>query len=339
MNKILCFGELLLRMSPALEGEWLNRASMPVYIGGAELNVASALARWNMPVKYFSAAPDNYLFNEINNELVKRNIDTRDIHVSGKRIGLYFLPQGADLKHAGVIYDRAHSSFGELKPGMINWGKLLDGVSWFHFSAISPGLNENIAAVCKEGLEAASQRNITISIDLNYRSLLWKYTRHPQEIMHGLVKHCDVVMGNIWSANTLLGIPIDENIHTKKDKNDYLAHAKQTSLAIMQQFPKCKTVANTFRFNHGEEDILYYGSLFHKNEQYDSFEFTANNIVDKVGSGDCFMAGLIYGLYNNQPPKNIINFAVAAAVGKFFEKGDATMQNIETIQSRVNEHG
>ncbi|MBS1598270.1 MAG: sugar kinase [Bacteroidetes bacterium] len=338
-NKILCFGELLLRMSPALQGEWIKQASMPVYIGGAELNVASALARWNLPVKYFSAAPDNYLFHEIGRELGNRNIDISDMHVSGKRIGIYFLPQGADLKHAGVIYDRAHSSFAELKPGMINWGKVLDGVSWFHFSAISPGLNENIAEVCKEGLEAAEQRNITISIDLNYRSLLWKYTRHPQEIMHGLVKHCDVVMGNVWSANSLLGIPVDENIHAKKNKNDCLAQAEKTSKDILQQFHKCKTVANTFRFNEGDEDINYYASLFNEGKQYNSYEFTVREIVDKVGSGDCFMAGLIYGLHHHHQPKDIINFAAAAAVGKFFEKGDATMQNIESIQSRINSHG
>lgn len=339
MNKILCFGELLLRMSPALEGKWLKQATMPVYIGGAELNVAGALARWNLPVKYFSAVPDNYMSTEIARELVTRNIDISDMHISGKRIGIYFLPQGADLKHAGVIYDRANSSFGELKPGMINWGKLLDGVSWFHFSAISPGLNENIAMVCREGLEAAVQRNITISVDLNFRSLLWKYTRHPQEIMHGLVKHCDVVMGNIWAANSLLGIHVDENIHAKKSKADYLAHAEMTSKAIVEHFPKCRTVANTFRFSHDSEDILYYSSLFHNRQNFNSYEFVAREIVDKVGSGDCFMAGLIYGLYNNQAPHDIINFATAAAVGKFFEKGDSTRQDIETIQSRINAHG
>jgi len=339
MNKILCFGELLLRMSPALEGEWLRQSSMPVYIGGAELNVASALSRWDMPVKYFTALPDNYLSNEISEELKKRNIDTGDINISGKKIGVYFLPQGADLKHAGVIYDRAHSSFADLKPRMINWEKLLDGVSWFHFSAISPALNENIAALCREGLEVASKKNIIISIDLNYRSLLWQYTRQPQEIMHGLVKYCNVIMGNIWAANSLLGIPVDEGIHTKGKKEDYLEHAEKSSLAIMQEFPKCTTVANTFRFNYGEEGIIYYSSLFHKKMQYNSDEFIAHEIVDKVGSGDCFMAGLIYGLYNNHPPHDIINFSTAAAFGKFFEKGDATMQNIKTVQSRVNAHG
>jgi len=339
MKKILCFGELLLRMSPTLEGEWLRQATMPVYIGGAELNVASALARWSIPVKYFTALPDNYLSREIVEELQKRNVDTHEIYISGKRIGVYFLPQGADLKHAGVIYDREHSSFSELKPGMINWEKLLDGVSWFHFSAISPALNKNIAALCKEGLEAASNKNITISVDLNYRPLLWQYTSDPGSIMNDLVRHCDVIMGNIWSANTLLGIPVNEDIHAKGNKTDYLEHAERTSQAILERFPKCKTVANTFRFNQGEDEILYYGSFFQKKKQFNSYEFIAQEIVDKVGSGDCFMAGLIYGLHNNHSPQDIINFATAAAFGKFFEKGDATKQDIQKILSTLSSHG
>ena len=139
MNKVFCFGELLLRMSPVLDKEWIKNSGMTVYIGGAELNVANALAKWKVPVKYFTALPDNYLSKEILEHLEESNIDTTAINISGNRIGIYFLPQGTDLKHAGVIYDRAHSSFAELKPGMINWDAALEGCSWFHFSAISPG--------------------------------------------------------------------------------------------------------------------------------------------------------------------------------------------------------
>ena len=339
MSKILCFGELLLRMSPVLQGNWLREANIPVFIGGAELNVATALACWNLPVKYFSAAPDNYLSKEIKEDLSKRNIDVSDMHVSGNRIGIYFLPQGADLKHSGVIYDRAHSSFGELKPGMINWDQLLRDVSWFHFSAISPGLNENLAAVCEEGLKIASQKNIRISVDLNYRSLLWKYTGNIHEIMHRLVRHCDLVMGNIWSANTLLGTELDKTVEAKKSKLDFVAHAERTSSEIIHKFPKCKAVANTFRFNKEEENILYYGTLYNQGRLFSSREFAVEKIVDKVGTGDCFMAGLINGFYNNHSPQEIIDFAASAAVGKFFEKGDTTKQDIQTIQARINDHG
>ncbi len=339
MNKILCFGELLLRMSPALHGKWLNNATMPVYTGGAELNVAAALAKWNMPVSYFTALPDNYLSHEICNDLTQRNIDINNIHFSGDRIGIYFLPQGADLKHTGVIYDRSHSSFAALKPGIIDWEKVLHNISWFHFSAISPALNEHTALLCKEVLAVATKKNITISVDLNYRSKLWQYGKKPSEIMPELVTHCDVIMGNIWSANILLGTEVDENIHAKATQEDYLAHAKATAVNIQKQFPKCKTVANTFRFDVNENGILYYTSLFINDEQYNSAKFKTDKITDKVGSGDCFMAGLIYGLYNKHEPQQIINFATAAAFGKLHETGDFTSQDIGTVNKRIKNHG
>ena len=174
-GSVMCFGEILLRMSPVLNREWIHNASMPVYIGGAELNVASALAKWNVPVKYCTAMPDNYLSHDTLEELRLKKIDTSAVYLSGTRIGAYYLPQGADLKNAGVIYDRAHSSFAALQPGMINWDEALKDCSWFHFSAISPALNENAALVCKEALKAATLKGLTISVDLNYRSKLWQY--------------------------------------------------------------------------------------------------------------------------------------------------------------------
>lgn len=310
---------------------------MPVYIGGAELNVATALCKWDVPVAYCTTMPDNYLSKDIAKELHQKNIDIASIHFSGNRIGIYFLAQGTDLKHTGVIYDRGHSSFAELLPGVLDWDAILHHVSWFHFSAINPALNENIAAVCKEGLEAASKKNITISIDLNHRDKLWQYGKKPLDVMPELVQYCDLVMGNIWSANTLLGIDVDENIHQRGNKRDYLVHAKTTSIAIQQEFPKCKTVANTFRFDHHKDGILYYASLFKDGVQYDSGEFVAEKIVDKVGSGDCFMAGLIYGFYHKNDLHDIINFSAAAAFGKFHETGDSTNQDVAAIMAILND--
>jgi 2-dehydro-3-deoxygluconokinase len=335
MKKIICFGELLLRMSPALNRKWIHDANMPVYVGGAELNVATALARWNMPIKYCSAIPDNYLTKEICEELTSDSIDVSSMIFSGDKLGFYYLSQGADLKHSGVIYDRAYSSFSELKPGTINWNEILNGVNWFHFSAISPALNENVAAVCKEVLEFASSKNITISVDLNHRAKLWQYGKHPMAIMPALVEHCDVIMGNIWSANNLLGIDVDEFIHDKKSKAAYLNHATATSNAIMQQFPKCKTVAQTFRFDH-ENGIKYYAALNDAQQQYVSKEFYTNDVVDKIGSGDCFMAGLIHGLYNKLSPQHTINYAAAAAFGKLHEIGDTTKQTVEDVEKIMN---
>ena len=322
-------------MSPSLNKKWIHDASMPVYIGGAELNVATALAKWDMPVKYFSVLPDNYLSKEICEELATKNVDISPIEFSGSRIGIYILAQGTDLKHAGVIYDRAHSSFSELKTGTINWDEKLSGVSWLHFSAISPALNENVAAVCKELIMVAAGKGITISVDLNYRGKLWQYGKDPLEIMPGLVEYCDVVMGNIWSANSLLGIAVDETIHNKRNKMAYLEHADTTAKAIMQQYHKCKVVANTFRFDAGA-GIKYYASLNTMKKQFVSREFFTDFVVDKIGSGDCFMAGLIYGLYSHLPPDEIINFSAAAAFGKLQETGDNTSQDVASIKSKIS---
>jgi 2-dehydro-3-deoxygluconokinase len=334
---VFCFGELLLRMSPVLNRQWIQDNTMPVYIGGAELNVATALARWGVPAQYSTALPDNYLSKEICEEVQSKKIDTSTVHFSGNRVGIYYLPQGADMKNAGVIYDRAHSSFANLKPGMINWDEVLKDATWFHFSAISPALNENVVAVCEEGIAAASAKGITVSVDLNYRAKLWQYGKKPVEIMPQLAQYCDVIMGNIWAASNLLGIEVDEEIHLTGKREDLLQHAQKTSEAIQQKFPKCKTVANTFRFDHGDGGILYYAALYKEGSLYYTPELIANKIIDKVGSGDCFMAGLIYGLYHQHPSQRVIDVAARAAFGKLMEKGDATSQDMETITSQLRQ--
>lgn len=337
MNTTLCFGELLLRMSPMPQAQWIQDAQMPVFVGGAELNVATALASWQQPVRYCTALPNNSLSEDISGVLKEKNIDVSSILFSGDRIGLYYLTQGTDLKDAGVIYDRAHSSFSDLEPGTIDWDDVLDEVNWFHFSAITPALSPTAALVCKEALEAAAKRNITISIDLNYRSKLWQYGKQPIEIMPELVQYCDVIMGNIWSAHSLLEIAIDTSIHEYRSKSVYLQHATETARFLMQQFPKCKTVAQTFRFDEND-GIKYYGTLNDMRSQYLSHEYEIDNITDKVGSGDCFMAGLIYGLQNNHKPQDIIDFAAAAAVGKMKEAGDSTQQTVEMVLQLMDEN-
>jgi 2-dehydro-3-deoxygluconokinase len=329
MNSVFCFGELLLRLSPVLNGEWIRQASMPVYIGGAELNVAQALTRWQIPVSYGTVLPDNYLSKEISQHIQSLGIDTSTFLYNGNRIGTYYLPQGADMKNAGVIYDRAYSSFYELRPGQIDWDKALDGKTWFHFSAISPALTENVALVCKEGLQAAVQKGLYVSVDLNYREKLWNYGKQPVDVMPELVQYCDLVMGNIWAAEKMLGISLPSKLADVKES--YVAHAEESSIAICIRYSKVKQVANTFRFDR-EEGLRYYASLFKHNHLYLSNEHQTATVVDKVGSGDCFMAGLIYGTYHQLTAQETIDFASAAAFNKLFTKGDATKASVEEIQ-------
>lgn len=338
-KKICCFGELLFRISPASVEEMVEKNPMQLYIGGAEANTATALAGWNVPVKYFTALPDNFMSRHVIDYLEYKGIYTSSILFSGSRIGVYYLERGADLK-GKMVYDRDHSSFSELKTGVIDWDKVLRDVEWFNLSAISPALNENVAAVCLEAVEAASKKGITISLDLNYRARLWKYGKQPIEIMPQLAAYCDVLMGNIWSANTLLGTAVDEHIHEKKSKQAYLDHAKATSQELMQRFTKCKAVANTFRFDGENNNIRYYTTLFTGDKLYHSPEFACAGVRDRSGSGDCFMAGLIYGFYNQHPPQDILDYATAAAFGKLQEQGDATGQDVlmvKKIESRAEE--
>lgn len=328
---VLSFGEVLLRICPDANGAWLNKNNLPFYIAGAELNAATALALWGLPSKYFTVLPDNHLSAQIIGYLQKKNIDTSPVFYGGKRMGVYYLTPGKDIKHNALIYDRAYSSFAELKPGTVDWDKLLDGVSWFHFSAICPALSQSAADVCEEVLEAASKKDITISVDLNYRAKLWQYGKSPMQVIPGLIKYCNLVMGNIWSAETLLGIPA--NINKSVDKAGYLKAAEKTSAQIMKQNPVCKAVANTFRFD--TNNIQYYATLFTGDEFYTSAEYESEAIIDKVGSGDCFMAGLIYGFYNGLGPQQTLNFATAAAFKKLFINGDTTDKTVGEIKKSI----
>lgn len=332
MKKVLCFGDILLRLSPDPAGNWLNDQSMPAFMGGAELNVANALARWEIPVAYFTAIPDNYLSKSIVTHLTEKGIDMSRCITHGSRIGIYFLAQGTDLKNSEVIYDRANSATAELRPGQVNWDEVLKDVTWFHFTAITPAINENMVALCKEALEAASKKNITISVDLNYRSKLWKWGRSPLEVMPALVEYCDVVMGNIWAAEMMLGITIGKEF--VRDKEGYLEQARKTSAALIARFPRCKQVANTFRLDQGNY-LDYFATLYGDGKLSVSDEHTASDIVDKVGSGDCFMAGLIYGNLRGLPDQGTISFAAAAAVDKMFIQGDATTSGVEDIMKRA----
>lgn len=328
MGKVLCFGEILLRYS--FGKNFPQQQDMSAYIGGAESNVALALAGWNVPVAYCTALPDHFLSDRILAYYNKMGVDTSTVVKSGERIGSYYINQGADVKNSSVIYDRKYSSFSELQLGSINWEEVFEGVSWFHFTAISPALNINISALCEEALIVATKKGITISLDLNYREKLWEYGYSPIQIMPALASYAQVIMGNIWSAEKMLGIAIDPKLKLSKEDFDFVKQANSTSEQILKRYSNCHTVANTFRFSE-QESVKYFATLYQNGNIYKSETLFAANTIDKIGTGDCFMAGLIYGILNQDEPQQTVDFAARAAYEKLFIKGDATTSKVEEI--------
>ena len=328
--KIFCFGEILLHYAPPMNSDFIERQHMPFYLGGAELNVASALAKWDMPVKYGTAMPSHFLSDTIIGHLSKKNIDTSAIQISGNRIGCFYLATGLDMKNAAVVYDRTNSSFAEIKKGSIDWKEVLKDVHWFHFSAISASLTQNATDLCEEALIAATEMGIPISVDLNYRAKLWKYGKTPIEVMSQLVKYCTVLMGNLWAVEDMLGISSSIKSSIGCSDEQLALAANNSMLKLKEQFPLLNTVAYTFRLAE-----TYFGVMFNKNNFYKSPTYKIIDVKNIVGTGDCFMAGLIYGIRHQHTPEEIINFAAAAAVGKLYELGDATEQSLEQIKKRM----
>ena len=321
-ENILVFGELLLRFSSSEDQFISKNHTVSVFPGGSEANVAASLGQWNLPCSYVTCAPDNALTNNALNILSDFGTDTTKILFKGDRLGLYFLLSANGLSSGEVVYDRKFSSFSMIKPGMIDWDTVMKGHTWFHWTALTPALNEHTSAVCKEALSAAKERGLKISVDLNYRNRLWNYGKEPIEVMPELVDYCDVIMGNIWAANKMLGTCVDNNLHRGTPPEDYRSHAEISSQEIFNLFPNCKHIANTFRFMDNPKHNLFYGTYHSRDGNYMSQIYETNEVVDRIGSGDAFMAGLIYAMCNEENPQNIIEKATKAGYNKLFVKGD-----------------
>ncbi|HEY0608691.1 MAG TPA: sugar kinase [Chitinophaga sp.] len=327
--KVISYGEILFRFSPAFD-----QHTSALYIGGAEANMAASLARWGTPVSYISKVPDNGLSRQVLQQLEKAGIVTDRMLWGGDRIGAYYLAQGSDLKHAEVVYDRKYSSFSELQPGATDWDALLEGADWFHWSAITPALNQQAATVCKEALEAARHKGLIISTDLNYRNKLWQYAK-PFQVMPELVQYCDVIMGNIWAAHQMLDTALDTVALEKNQKEVYLEQAIKVAQEITEKYERCKHVAFTFRFSEGPTHNLYYATYYNQGKQTVSRQYETNEVIDRVGSGDSFMAGLIHSLVEGFDAQQTISFAAAAAYSKLFVKGDFNNTDKAAIEKLI----
>jgi len=318
---ILCFGEILLRIQADLSSN-----SADLFVGGAEANVAASLAQWEADVQYVSRMPNHILADQVIDQLTSQKIDCAKMLRGGERIGSYYVAQGADMKSAAVVYDRKYSSFAMLQPNSVDWHAMLEGVCWLHWSAISPAISEIHPTVMNELLVAAKEKNIKISVDLNYRNKLWQYTEFPAEEMHPLVQHCDMIMGNLWAAESLLDVASPINESSGKTKFELIEAAEESMMQLQHQYPNATTIAYTFRLPE-----TYFALLKQMDEVFVSKEFVLENIVDKIGTGDSFMAGLIFGSHNAWSNQQIVDFAAAAAVSKFSVRGDFNMTPLQRI--------
>lgn len=323
MNAILSFGEILIRQQSLGDSFFdFPKNQLEIFPGGSEANVAASLGQMGNTTYYCSAFPKNALSDEIITLLNKLNVDTSKVIHTGDRIGSYILLSANGLTKGEVIYDRKYSSFSLLTAGDIDMNTLFEGVTWLHWTALTPALNQNSANIMAAILEEASNRNIYISVDLNYRNKLWQYGKKPIDVMPQLIAYCDVIMGNIWAANVMLGIEVDPNLDRHTSQATYIEASKRSAKAIFATYPKCKHIANTFRFMDHPTHNLFYATYHTAEVDLCSKTHETEKVIDRIGSGDAFMAGLIHALVNNYSPSKTIETATNAGFQKLFTKGD-----------------
>ena len=336
MKKVVTFGEIMLRLSPPGFLRFSQTNQFDVVYGGGESNVAVSLANFGIPVEFITRLPKNDIGDCALMEMRKRGVKTDHILQGGDRLGIYFLETGAVARGSQVIYDRAHSSIAEIQKGMINWEAVFEGAQWFHWTGITPAISEGAAAVCMEAVQTASKMGITISTDLNYRKKLWKYGKKPADVMIPLVEHCDVILGNEEDASMYFGIH-PEGVDVTHGESISGAAFESVCRQLMEKFPKAKKVITTLRGSINASHNTWAGVLYDGKKLYESPTYEITDIVDRVGGGDSFMGGLIYGLLSYpQDDQKALNFAVAASCLKHTIKGDANLVSVDEVEKLMS---
>ena len=337
MKRVVTFGEIMLRLAPQGFLRFSQASSFDVIYGGGESNVAVSLANYGVPVDFVTRLPDNDIGHCAMMEMRKRGVGVDKIVWGGNRLGIYFLETGAVSRGSKVVYDRAHSAIAEIQPGMIDWDAVFDGVAWFHWTGITPAISQGAADACLEAVKAASERGITISTDLNYRAKLWNYGGDREAIMTELTSYCDIILGNEEDAEKHFGIH-PEGLDVHKHGHDVKAEAfLSVCKQMMKKFPRAKKVITTLRGSISASHNTWAGVLYDGAKMYETRQYQITDIVDRVGGGDSFMGGLIYGLlkYPNDD-QNALDFAVAASCLKHTIKGDANLVTVAEVEKLMS---
>ena len=322
---VVAFGELMLRLAPGNGQRFRQAKSFEKFFGGAEANTCVLLGQLNVKTYFVSALPSNELGQSAVEALHSYLVDTSFVVRNENRIGIYFTENGNGIRPTKVIYDRKHSAFSFLKKGDINWDKIFEGAGLFYWSGISPALSQQAADVCKEAIEKARNKKITIAADMNYRSTLWDYGKKPAEVMPELLSHCEIITGDLDTIEIYFGIKIDKQLPAEEQ-------FRQCAIALKKYLPLMETFAMSFRGTNQQGQPVYHGALMINDEIYFSPSYPLPQVTDRIGSGDAFQGGLLYGLLHNMPADKIINYATACGVLKHSIEGDFALLSNHEIE-------
>ena len=326
MSKVVTFGEIMLRLSTDRFLRFSQAKSFNATYGGGEFNVAASLTNLGMNAEFVTRLPNNEMGECALMEMRKQNVATDNIQFCEDRLGIYFLETGAGTRGSNVVYDRSNSSMATLEKGTFDWHEILKDATWFHWSGITPAISKGAAEECLEAVKAAHDLGVTISSDLNYRSKLWKYGKEPSEVMPELLQYSNVILGDIDTAYFMLGMnkvfPNYQNVKTLPSLYE----------KVFEHCPNLKTMGTTLRYSISASHQRIGGILYDGKQVYDADIQEVTPVVDRVGSGDAFMAGLIYGLTNHENDKQqAINIAVASCCLKHTIYGDYNLVSMEDI--------
>lgn len=334
MKKIITFGEIMLRLATPGYLRFAQANNLEATFGGGEANVAVSLANYGMDAQFVTRLPNNDIAKACVCDLHKHGVKTDHIIYGGERLGIYFLETGAVARASKVIYDRAHSAISEIEPGMIDWEKVFDGADWFHWTGITPAISQGAADVCREAIKAANRMGVVVSCDLNYRKNLWKYGKTASEVMPELVEGCDIILGNEEDAEKVFGIKPENFDVTATAGEVNAAEFESVCSQLMQRFPRAKKVIITLRGSINANHNTWGGVLYDGSTLYQSPRYDITHIVDRVGGGDSFMGGLIYGLLTYPDnDQQALNFAVAASCLKHTIYGDYNMVTVTEVEN------
>ena len=331
MSRFVTFGEIMLRLTPPGRELLFQTNSLVATFGGAEANVAVSLANYGADVSYVTAAPANPLGDAMVKEMRAFGVRTDHILRKGERLGVYFTETGSSMRPSKVIYDRAGSAIAEVKPGDFRWKDILEGVSWFHTTGITPAIAQGTAAVALEALKECRSRGITVSCDLNYRKKLWKWGRTPLEVMSELARYVDVTIANEEDCQKCLGIETDVDVASGRlDVDKY----RDLAAKVLSAFPNMKYLAVSLRESVSADWNGWSAVLADSRGNFwVSRKYEIRDIVDRIGGGDSFGSGLIWGLNSLGTPQEALEFAVAASALKHTIYGDFNRVSKEDVFS------